>query len=134
MAISVHVDEIDSEHVVNNPSAALTTNAEEQKSRPTASRFSRFMKKAFHKVFIESHAIFYEEWLNKIITFALISLSVWLAAFVLFKKEALPGGILFSLYVLVTCSHTIGHLFELIKLPSLLGIDRFILCAIGSDS
>jgi hypothetical protein len=71
---------------------------------------------------IESHAVFYEEWLNKIITFSLISLSGWLVAFFLFKKEALPGGLLFSLYVLVTCSHIIGLLFEIIKFPSLLGI------------
>jgi len=126
MAISIHVDDIGSENVVNN--ASSTNPKEEQKNNPWTSLFSRFMKNAFHKIFIESHAILYNKWLNKIITFALISLIGWLAAFVLFKNEALPGGMLFSFYVLVACSHVIGHLFELIKLPSLLGIHMSIKC------
>ena len=99
-----------------------------QKKNKRTTRGPHYSQDSWKMLFIESHAILYNKWLNKIITFALISLIGWLAAFVLFKNEALPGGMLFSFYVLVTCSHVIGHLFELIKLPSLLGIHMSIKC------
>ena len=47
---------------------------------------------------------------------------VWLTAFAVSKKDALPGGNIFALFVLVIGAMLGGFLVSLIKLPPLLGM------------
>lgn len=80
-----------------------------------------FCIKLFEKSFIKSFFIIKNKLLNKIIIFFVTSISCWLLAYLFFGTNALPGGIFFSLIVLVVSSHVFGFIFEKIKMPSLLG-------------
>lgn len=77
-----------------------------------------------HKIFIESCCIFNKKLPNKISLFFIISAIIWLVLLILFDQKALPGGSYFSLWVLVTCSHILGFIFEMVKMPSLLGKEQ----------
>lgn len=60
---------------------------------------------------------------NKIIIFACLCPLLWLLIYVIVGKAALPGqGIYFSLIAMVAAAHVAGFLFELIRMPGLLGM------------
>jgi hypothetical protein len=59
---------------------------------------------------------------NKIILFFLISILGWLFVFLVTGASALPGGLYFSLIVLVVAAHSVGYVVELAKMPPLLGM------------
>ena len=75
-----------------------------------------------NKLIIRSCSPVKKQKINKILIFILLSVFVWLITFILFDKEALPGGAFFSLAVLVFTSHIFGFIFAKIKLPALLGM------------
>ena len=60
--------------------------------------------------------------INKIVLFFSLTAISWLILLILFGKQALPGGILFSLIALFLLAHTLGYLLEKVYLPSLLGM------------
>lgn len=74
-----------------------------------------------YKIFIESCCFVNKKLPNKICLFFIISVIIWLVFLILFDQKALPGGLYFSLWALVNCSHILGFIFEMIKMPSLLG-------------
>lgn len=79
------------------------------------------IEKFLHRILIESCFVFNQRLSNKICLFFMISAIIWIILFILFDQAALPGGPFFSLWTLVTFSHILGFMFELIKMPSLLG-------------
>ena len=79
--------------------------------------------KCFNRFIIQSSPLMRNSLFNMIILFIFLSLIVWVLLFIIFDAQALPGGIYFSLLVLLICGHVFGYLFEKIKLPSLLGIN-----------
>jgi len=78
--------------------------------------------KCFNRFIIQSSPLMRNSLFNMIILFIFLSLIVWVLLFIIFDAQALPGGIYFSLLVLLICGHVFGYLFEKIKLPSLLGM------------
>ena len=81
---------------------------------------------AFHKLFqrivIESCFITKNKLSNKLLTFVVLSFSIWFLIWIVADKEALPGGLYFSLLILLYTGHVFGYLSEKIKLPPLFGI------------
>ena len=59
---------------------------------------------------------------NKIILFFIISILTWLFVFLVTGPSGLPGGLYFSLIVLVVSAHVLGYVAEKIKMPALLGM------------
>lgn len=87
--------------------------------------FVKNYNKYFQSIFIKSCWLINNKIANKILIFLIISISCWLIAFILLGNKSLPGGIVFSLFVLFISAHSIGFLIEKIKLPSLLGNEFF---------
>ena len=81
--------------------------------------------KIFKATFIKSCWLINNKVANKILIFLIISISFWLFSFILMGDKGLPGGIVFSLAVLYISAHSVGFLFEKLKLPSLLGNEIF---------
>ena len=75
----------------------------------------------FQIIFIKSCFLNRNQRINGIIVFFILSLTCWFLMFLTLNKEALPGGVCFSLFVLIISCHIVGYLFELIKMPNLLG-------------
>ena len=83
--------------------------------------------KIFKATFIKSCWLINNKVANKILIFLIVSISCWLFAFILVGDIGLPGGIVFSLAVLYISAHSVGFLFEKIKIPSLLGKEVILL-------
>jgi hypothetical protein len=81
-----------------------------------------FIKKILHKLLIDSCFPVKNKLSNKIILFFLLSILGWLFVFLITGPSALPGGLYFSLIVLIVCAHSFGYVIELIKMPPLLGM------------
>ena len=79
------------------------------------------VKSLFQTLILNSCLLNRNKRINAFLIFFLISLTCWSLMFLTLGKEALPGGICFSLFVLIVSCHIIGYLFELIKMPNLLG-------------
>lgn len=79
------------------------------------------IRNVFYKIQAVLLLIISNETINKICLFLITFFSSWFLAFILFGYNALPGSIIFSLFVLISTSHAIGYLFELIKMPALFG-------------
>lgn len=58
---------------------------------------------------------------NELLIFFTLSSLAWLFAYIALGRNALPGGLAFSLIILIVSAHVAGYLVELIKMPSLLG-------------
>ena len=80
-----------------------------------------FFQKLNKKLINDSCGLVKNKTMNKIIIFALLSLCAWLITYILFDNGALPGGVFFSLAILVVTSHVFGFVFSKMKLPALLG-------------
>ncbi|OWA52319.1 Mitochondrial sodium/hydrogen exchanger 9B2 [Hypsibius exemplaris] len=76
-----------------------------------------FRQRLWHKCLCPPHTA-----LGNLLSRALICLLVWLAGFSLVREDALPGGNVFALFVLVIAAMLGGFLVSLIKLPPLLGM------------
>lgn len=60
---------------------------------------------------------------NKIVAFFALCPLVWLLTYLVVGESALPGkGIYFSLIAMVAGAHVVGFVFEIIKMPALLGM------------
>ena len=80
-----------------------------------------FLKKHFKNLIIDSCWLPKNNFFNMVIIFTILSMTTWMLIFIILDSKALPGGIYFSLLVLLISGHVFGYLFEKIKLPSLLG-------------
>ncbi len=100
---------------INLPSAEL-------EDKQKKNKFKKFISFIFFKTIIKSFWLINNKLFNKILLFFLIAATCWLVIFLLFGKSALPGGLYFSLAILLILSHVLGFLFEKLKLPSLLGL------------
>ena len=78
-------------------------------------------KSLFQTFILNSCLLNRNKQINAILVFFLISLTCWSLMYLTLGKEALPGGICFSLFILIVSCHVIGYLFELIKMANLLG-------------
>ena len=83
---------------------------------------SRVVKKICKRVLIKSCFPVNSPTINKIIIFFTISFIVWAFTFLVAGQAALPGGLYFSLIILVICAHILGYLMAMIKIPPLLGM------------
>jgi hypothetical protein len=106
----------------NGDNKNTTTPASPPRSKAKENIVSKWTKNFFHKLLIASCFPVNNKLANKIIVFFLLSFLGWLFVFLVTGSSALPGGLYFSLIVLVVCAHSFGYLIELIKMPSLLGM------------
>lgn len=108
----------------NNLVTQLTTENE----KPSSIVMQK-LDKLFNRIFVASFGISKNNLSNQIIIFFIIAFITWAFLYVVFQNSALPGGIYFSLFILIVASQICGFLFELIKLPSLLGINHILLAS-----
>ena len=84
-----------------------------------------FLRKKFKCLFetliIRSCFLVNNNMLNMVLLFLTFSLSLWTLMYLTINKEALPGGLYFSLFILIISCHVVGYICEWIKMPNLLG-------------
>jgi hypothetical protein len=100
--------------------------------RETA-KCGNFIRKKFEKYFNKLSVIFkkivIDGWIvkrdayNGVIIYALFIISVWGLCFVIFDEKALPGGIYFSLVILIFSAHIFGFLLTKVRAPLPLGMN-----------
>ena len=113
--------------ITDSPSVLNLTDEEVDNKEPpkSISLFSRLEQnaaKSFHHLVIESNWLCQNKVANKIILFILISALGWLLFLAIVGARAMPGGLYFSLVIVLIAGHLFGFLFEKLKMPSLLGI------------
>ena len=105
--------------------AAITSTEDLAKNAKRKNKMIAYLDKKFHSIFqgliIKSCFIINNQTVNKIILFFIGSLAFWSFMYLTIGTNALPGGICFSLFVLIFSSHLVGYVFEKIKMPNLLG-------------
>lgn len=118
-------------HLAEYKSTDNNTNQTQQQQQPIVqerdeeepikkeNKILKLLKKCFNTIIIKSCWPIQNRQFNKIILFILISVLAWLLTYITFGAQALPGGIYFSLAILLSCSHALGFLSEKIKIPSL---------------
>ncbi len=79
------------------------------------------LTKYFKRLIITSCWLPKNNFFNMLIVFVLLSFTSWILLFIIFERAALPGGIFFSLIVLLVSGHIFGYLFDKLNLPPLLG-------------
>ena len=93
-----------------------------RESKPAVSQ-GPLLYRLYTRLVVSSCFVVNHKLSNKNTLFFLLTLAVWVCCLVLFGAQALPGGgVYFSLIVLFLSAHSLGFLFELVKLPSLLGM------------
>ena len=83
------------------------------------------LESTFRGLILDSCFLSRNKRINAIFVFFILSLTCWTLMYLTLNDKALPGGVYFSLFVLIVSCHIVGYLFELIKLPNLLGINRY---------
>jgi len=109
-----------------DPNAELGKSTRLTDHQPTDQNFNNnkhtaYFVKLFNSLIIKSCWLSKNMFFNMLIAFFLLSFTTWILFFIIFGKNALPGGIYFSLIILLVASHIFGYLFKKMKLPSLLG-------------
>ena len=95
---------------------------------------SRRFRWCFRRVLIDSCILINKKIINQLLVFVLLACCIWLVIYIMFDTLALPGGICFSLLVLVSCAHGIGFVFQKMRTSALLGMsftsitDKYIIC------
>lgn len=79
----------------------------------------------YTRLLLKSCFPFTHKKINRIVLFFAAWTLLWLFALIITGEQALPGGLYFSLIVLVVSAHVAGFLIEFIKMPSLLGLISF---------
>ena len=85
-------------------------------------KIKKQMTRLFQIVIVKSCFITTNKTVNMCVLFAVVSLAFWSIMYLCIGAYALPGGVCFSLFVLVVSCHIVGYLFEKIKIPNLLGM------------
>jgi hypothetical protein len=85
-------------------------------------KVKRTIQSCLHRTVIESCWLIKNRFANKVILLLLSVITVWLLGFIIFGKEALPGGLYFSILILIITAHIIAFLLNKLRVPLPLGI------------